>query len=72
MLFRSIRQVTDKPIGIGFGISEPNQVKQMKEWGANAVIVGSACVNALASGTSEQGLMALEDLCCAFQAALAD
>jgi tryptophan synthase alpha chain len=71
-LMQQIRQVTDKPIGIGFGISEPKQVAQMKEWGANAIIVGSACVNALASGTPEQGLIALEDLCCSFQAALAD
>ncbi len=71
-LVQQIRQVTDKPIGIGFGISDPKQVAQMKEWGANAIIVGSACVNALASGTPEQGLMALEDLCCGFQAALAD
>jgi tryptophan synthase alpha chain len=71
-LMQQIRQVTDKPIGIGFGISDPKQVAQMKEWGANAIIVGSACVNALASGTPEEGLMALEDLCGAFQAALAD
>jgi tryptophan synthase alpha chain len=71
-LVKQIRQVTDKPIGIGFGISDPKQVEQMKEWGANAIIVGSACVNALASGTPEQGLTALKDLCCAFQAALAD
>lgn len=71
-LMQQIRQVTDKPIGIGFGISDPKQVAQMQEWGANAIIVGSACVNALVSGTPEEGLMALEDLCCAFQAALAD
>jgi tryptophan synthase alpha chain len=70
-LLQQIRHVTDKPIGIGFGISDPEQVYQMKEWGADAIIVGSAFVSALASGTPDQGLKALENLCCAFKEALA-
>jgi tryptophan synthase alpha chain len=70
-LLQQIRQVTDKPIGIGFGISDPQQVYQIKGWGANAIIVGSAFVKALASGTPDQGLKAMENLCCAFKEALA-
>lgn len=42
-----IRSVTNKPIGVGFGISSPKQAYQMKEWGADAVIVGSAFVQRL-------------------------
>jgi len=46
-----MRSLTDKPIGIGFGISGAEQVRQVREWGADAVIVGSAFVKCLATGT---------------------
>ena len=39
------------------------QVKQLVEWGAEGVIVGSALVKALASGDSPaEGLQAMEKL----------
>ena len=40
----SVREVTDIPIAIGFGISTPSQAKVMAEK-ADGVIVGSAIVN---------------------------
>ena len=58
-----LRSITDKPIGIGFGISEPEHAKQVKDWGADAAIVGSAFVKRLNAGTPEQGLDAIADLC---------
>lgn len=62
-LLMSLRRVTDKPIGVGFGISEPQHASQVKNWGADAVIVGSACVKRLAQGTPEEGLKALGEFC---------
>ncbi|MBD2252638.1 tryptophan synthase subunit alpha [Nostoc parmelioides] len=62
-LITDLRHVTDKPIGVGFGISAPEQAHQVKEWGADAVIVGSAFVKRLAEGSSTQGLQAIEQLC---------
>lgn len=62
-LLTSIRQVTDKPIGVGFGISEAEQARQVKEWGADGVIVGSAFVQRLAEGTPDTGLANLEVFC---------
>ncbi len=62
-LLKTLRTATDKPIGVGFGISEPQQALQVKNWGADAVIVGSACVKRLAQGTPEEGLTALEEFC---------
>ncbi|MEA5535288.1 tryptophan synthase subunit alpha [Crocosphaera sp. XPORK-15E] len=62
-LIASLRSVTDKPIGVGFGISEPQQALQVKDWGADAVIVGSACVKRLAQGTPAEGLKALAEFC---------
>jgi tryptophan synthase alpha chain len=44
-ILQQMRTVTDKPIGVGFGISQPEQARQIKAWGADAVIVGSAFVN---------------------------
>jgi tryptophan synthase alpha chain len=62
-LLVSLRSVTDKPIGVGFGISEPEHALQVKQWGADAVIVGSAFVKRLAEGTPEQGLQAIGEFC---------
>ena len=62
-LLQKIRSFTDKPIGVGFGISEAAQARQVKEWGADAAIVGSAFVKRLAEGTPEQGLKAIAELC---------
>lgn len=62
-LLQQMRTVTDKPIGVGFGISQPEQAQQMKQWGADAVIVGSAFVKRLAQGTPEQGLKSIGEFC---------
>jgi tryptophan synthase alpha chain len=62
-LLQQMRAVTDKPIGVGFGISAPEQAKQVKEWGADAVIVGSAFVKRLAEGTPDEGLAAIGEFC---------
>jgi tryptophan synthase alpha chain len=62
-LLMEMRSVTDKPIGIGFGISGPEQARQVRDWDADAVIVGSAFVKRLATGTPTQGLQAVEELC---------
>lgn len=62
-LLQQIRNVTDKPIGVGFGISDPQQARQVRAWGADAAIVGSAVVKRLAEGTPEQGLEAIAQFC---------
>lgn len=62
-ILTEMRQLTSKPIGVGFGISSPEQAKQVKNWGADAVIVGSAFVKRLADGTPEQGLNAIGEFC---------
>jgi tryptophan synthase alpha chain len=65
-----LRQVTDKPIGVGFGISLPDQARQVMEWGADAVIVGSAFVKRLNEGSPKEGLKSLGDLCQSLKAAI--
>jgi tryptophan synthase alpha chain len=62
-LLSMLRSVTDKPIGVGFGISQPEHALQVKQWGADAVIVGSAFVKRLGEGTPEESLKAVEEFC---------
>jgi tryptophan synthase alpha chain len=60
-LLREIKQVSDKPVAVGFGISKPEHVKQVAGWGADGVIVGSAIVKLLGEAkSSEEGLKELE------------
>ncbi|MEQ9359972.1 tryptophan synthase subunit alpha [Coleofasciculus chthonoplastes] len=69
-LLEEMRAVTDKPIGVGFGISQPEQARQVKQWGADAVIVGSAFVKRLAEGTPTEGLKAIEEFCQSLKSAI--
>ncbi|MEL6929794.1 MAG: tryptophan synthase subunit alpha [Cyanobacteria bacterium J06600_6] len=69
-LITSLHSATDKPIGVGFGISDPEQAKQIKDWGADAVIVGSAIVKRLAEGTPEAGLKAIGEFSHALKQAI--
>ncbi len=41
---KTVRGFTDLPIGVGFGISTPEQVREICQW-SDGVIVGSAIVN---------------------------
>jgi tryptophan synthase alpha chain len=69
-LIIELQSVTDKPIGVGFGISQPDQARQVREWGADAAIVGSAFVKRLAEGSSQQGLASIETFCRSLKSAL--
>ena len=69
-LLKEIRRITDKPVGVGFGISQPEQARQVRDWGADAVIVGSAFVKRLAEGTPEQGLAEIGQFCKALKSAI--
>src|SRR5919202_1293994 len=62
-ILQQMRAVTDKPIGVGFGISQPEHARTVKNWGADAVIVGSAFVKRLADGTPSEGLSAIGEFC---------
>jgi tryptophan synthase alpha chain len=65
-----LRQITDKPIGVGFGISQPDQAKQVMEWGADGVIVGSAFVKRLNEGSAVEGLREIGNFCQSLKAAI--
>jgi tryptophan synthase alpha chain len=66
-MIENLRSVTDKPIGVGFGISQPEQARQVIEWNADAAIVGSAMVKRL---EVDGGLKEITDLCSSLKRAI--
>ena len=54
---KRIRRFTDLPVGVGFGISTPEQAARVGR-SADAVIVGSAIVNVIARGSGGKDLVA--------------
>lgn len=71
-VIEEIKTVTDKPIGVGFGISGTEQARQLVDWGADAVIVGSAFVQRLSDGTPYRGLRAIKGFCGELKSVLND
>lgn len=69
-LLQDLRGLTHKPVGVGFGVSQPEQAAQLKQWGADAVIVGSAFVNRLADHPPAEGLAKIADFCQALKSAI--
>ena len=69
-LLAQMRDLTDKPIGVGFGISQPEHALQVKNWGSDGVIVGSAVVKRLAEGTPDEGLKAIAQFCQSLKGAI--
>jgi tryptophan synthase alpha chain len=69
-LLMELRQVTDKPIGVGFGISQPEHAHQVMEWGSDGVIVGSAFVKRLSEGTPKEGLASIAEFCQSLRSAI--
>jgi tryptophan synthase alpha chain len=63
-LLSELKEITDKPVAVGFGVSQPEQAAQLRSWGADGVVVGSAFVKRLAGHEDpRQGLADLETFC---------
>ena len=61
-LVERLREVTDKPVGVGLGVSNGEQAREVAAF-ADAVIVGSALVRCLLDAPDEAaGLAAVSDL----------
>ena len=52
-LVQHLRQQGPTPVAVGFGISGPDQARQVKQWGADGAIVGSALVRAMAEAHAQ-------------------
>ena len=48
-LVLSLKGLEAGPVAVGFGISGADQVRQVREWGADGAIIGSALVKRIAA-----------------------
>lgn len=53
-LVRQLKTFSPVPVAVGFGISGCEQVLQVRSWGADGAIVGSALVRRMAASSSDQ------------------
>jgi tryptophan synthase alpha chain len=60
-LVKRIKKYSDKPLFVGFGISNPEHVKAMIDAGADGAIVGSAIVDIIGKGRKNKNKM-IEDI----------
>jgi tryptophan synthase alpha chain len=51
-----IKKRTDLPVGVGFGISKPEQARKVAKW-ADAVVVGSALINIISSSATKKEMV---------------
>jgi tryptophan synthase alpha chain len=51
-LVQQLQAQGGSPVAVGFGISGPEQARQVRLWGADGAIVGSALVRAMASASA--------------------
>ena len=52
-LISKLKDVNSNPIAVGFGISTPDHVNKVREWGADGVIIGSAFVKRISSSSEK-------------------
>ena len=52
-LIAQLKEINSTPIAVGFGISTPEHVSKVCEWGADGVIIGSAFVKRISSSSEK-------------------
>ena len=62
-LITKLKKISTNPIAVGFGISSPDHVQKVKNWGADGVIVGSAFVKRIYESDTGDILNEVRDFC---------
>jgi len=62
-LIAKLKDVNSNPIAVGFGISTPEHVNKVREWGADGVIIGSAFVKRISSSSEKDVVDHVGDFC---------
>ena len=53
-LVQQLKAMGPTPVAVGFGIAGPEQARQVRDWGADGAIVGSALVKVMAEADASQ------------------
>lgn len=71
-LVSQLKALGPTPVAVGFGISGPDQARQVRQWGADGAIVGSALVKrmAAASAAGDDPAVAAAGFCAELRSAL--
>jgi tryptophan synthase alpha chain len=62
-LIAKLKDVNSNPIAVGFGISTPEHVNKVREWGADGVIIGSAFVKRISSSNKQDVVDHVGEFC---------
>ena len=62
-LIAKLKEVNTNPIAVGFGISTPEHVNKVREWGADGVIIGSAFVKRISSSSEKDVINHIGKFC---------
>ncbi|WP_269622590.1 tryptophan synthase subunit alpha [Prochlorococcus marinus] len=63
LLVKKIKQFTSKPVAVGFGISDANHVRKVRNWGADGAIVGSALVKRISNAPNRKVIEEATEFC---------
>ena len=53
-LIVQLKEISSNPIAVGFGISSPEHIIKVRQWGADGVIIGSAFVKRISDSNDSQ------------------
>ena len=62
-LISKLKEITANPIAVGFGISTPEHVNKVRNWGADGVIIGSAFVKRISSSSEKEVVNQIGNFC---------
>ena len=62
-LIAKLKEIDTNPVAIGFGISQPEHVHKVREWGADGVIIGSAFVKRISNSNEMEVVNSVGNFC---------
>ena len=62
-LIAKLKEINNNPIAVGFGISTPEHVNKVREWGADGVIIGSAFIKRISSSSEKDVVDNVGEFC---------
>jgi len=62
-LIGQLKEISSNPIAVGFGISSPDHIIKVRNWGADGVIIGSAFVKRITNSNDSQIVNELGKFC---------
>ena len=62
-LITKLKEISIKPVAVGFGISSPEHIDRVRKWGADGVIIGSAFVKRISNSNEIEVVNKIGDFC---------